>query len=107
MSKTVRSALLALAALAPLGACSTAVEAVRGPQLAPVGYPAALVPQTQQVIGSRDTGAASANTLWRTGARAFFADQRAQRVGDIVTVLIEIDDSAKTNNTTQAGRTSS
>jgi flagellar L-ring protein precursor FlgH len=109
MPKTLRSALLALVALAPLGACSTAIEAVRGPKLAPVGYPAALVPQEQQIMSSHDMnpGPASANSLWRAGARAFFADQRARRVGDIVTVLIEIDDSAKTSNTTISGRTTS
>ena len=109
MSRSFRSALAALAILAPLGACSTAIEAVRGPELAPVGYPAALVPREQQILSSsRDTspGPASANSLWRVGARAFFADQRAQHVGDILTVLIEIDDSAKTNNNTTTGRTS-
>ena len=72
--------------------------------------PAALVPREQQImaVNGRDAspGPASANSLWRVGARAFFADQRAARVGDILTVLIEIDDSAKTNNTTSAGRTS-
>ena len=109
MTRAFRSAVVALAALAPLGACSTAIEAVRGPELAPVGYPAALVPRDQQILSSnRETspGPASSNSLWRVGARAFFADQRARRVGDIVTVLIEIDDSAKTNNTTSTGRTS-
>lgn len=102
---------IALIALLPLGACSTVAEAVRGPELAPVGYPAALVPREQQVLSmpsSRETapGPASANSLWRTGARAFFADQRAGRVGDIVTVLIDIDDSAKTINSTTSSRTS-
>ena len=44
-----------------------------------------------------------ANSLWRPGARAFLKDQRADEVGDIVTVVIEISDSAKiTNKTTRA-----
>jgi flagellar L-ring protein precursor FlgH len=106
-SRPLRTALLALAALAPLGACSSVVEAVKGPELAPVGYPAALVPREQTILAPREApGPGSANSLWRNGARAFFADQRASRVGDILTVTIDIDDSAKTSNTTTAGRTS-
>ncbi len=101
-----RSLLLALAFL-PLAACASVNEAVNGPQLTPVGYPAALVPQEQQVISATQPPpeAAGANSLWRVGARAFFGDQRAHRVGDILTVMIEIDDSAQTSNTTNANRT--
>ena len=45
----MRNTLLAAALLTASGltACSTAVEAVRGPELAPIGYPAALVPVQQ------------------------------------------------------------
>ncbi len=46
-----------------------------------------------------------ANSLWRTGARAFFKDQRAARVGDIVTVNIAISDNAQIGNTTTRART--
>jgi len=96
--------LTALSALS-LGACSTAVEAVRGPELAPIGYPAALVPVQQQYLPAPESRPASANSLWRTGARTFFGDQRARYVGDIVTVRIDIDDSAQTQNSTQRART--
>ena len=100
-------ALLAAAALIlPLAACSTVTEAVRGPDLAPVGYPAALAPMDMKIMARNAPQSASANSLWRTGARAFFNDQRASKIGDILTVQIEIDDSAKTTNTTASSRTS-
>ena len=47
------------------------------------------------------------NSLWRSGARAFFEDQRAQQIGDILTVNIEVTDSAKVNNTTSRSRSGS
>jgi len=102
----MRPALAAILLLAPLAACSTVAEAVKGPELAPVGYPAQLAPMTQQIIAPRETPAASSNSLWRVGARAFFNDQRASKVGDILTVNIDIDDSATTKNQTNSSRAS-
>ncbi|MGE0221851.1 MAG: flagellar basal body L-ring protein FlgH [Acetobacteraceae bacterium] len=47
-----------------------------------------------------------ANALWRAGSRAFFKDQRAAQVGDIVTVLVNMNDAANLKNVTAATRSS-
>ena len=46
------------------------------------------------------------NSLWRNGSRAFFKDQRAMQVGDIMTVKVKITDNAKFENGTARSRTS-
>jgi flagellar L-ring protein precursor FlgH len=105
----VRLAAATLFILPSLAACGSVNEALNGPKMGPMAYPAPLVGQIQPVLGSAREPApqpASANSLWRTGAREFFADQRASRVGDILTVLISINDDAKTQNTTNTAKTS-
>lgn len=66
------------------------------PDYKPVSGP---MPQTYAANNSGD------NSLWKTGARGFFKDQRAQKVGDILTVLVSFTDSATMTNDTNRNRT--
>ncbi|MBS1092107.1 flagellar basal body L-ring protein FlgH [Gluconobacter sp. Dm-74] len=45
-----------------------------------------------------------AASLWRSGSKAFFKDQRASQVGDLVTIIVDITDNAAFNNGTTADR---
>jgi flagellar L-ring protein FlgH len=45
------------------------------------------------------------NSLWRNGSRAFFNDQRAHQIGDILTVKVNINDTAQFQDQTQLNRT--
>lgn len=100
------AAALAILVLAPLAACSTVKEAVKGPEMAPVGYPSHLAPMDPKITAQFPAPQpATANSLWRTGARTFFNDQRARAPGDILTVNININDNATTKNETTTSRT--
>ncbi len=44
------------------------------------------------------------NSLWRQGSRAFFKDQRARQIGDLVTVKVRVTDKAELQNQTSRSR---
>lgn len=95
---------------APGQAYNAARRGLAGPQLQPVGSPAALTGGAQQSMPQPEPVAydpAAPSSLWRSGSRSFFNDQRASRIGDILTVLIEIDDRAEVSNTSNRTRTGS
>ena len=46
----------------------------------------------------------SPNSLWRNGSRAFFKDQRAHQIGDILTVKVNLNDRATIDNQTKRSR---
>ena len=50
---------------------------------------------------------AGANSLWREGASGFFRDQRARRVGDLMTVAVVIDDRAELSSESTRSRANS
>jgi flagellar L-ring protein precursor FlgH len=58
----------------------------------------------QMPMPKPETVSYNANSLWRNGSRAFFKDQRAHQIGDILTVTVNITDSAQFANETQRSR---
>src|SRR6059058_3524178 len=74
------------------------LSAVENPTAQP-GYTPVQMPMPKPEVASYN-----ANSLWRNGSRAFFKDQRAARVGDLLTVTVNITDKANIANETQRSR---
>ena len=98
--------LLAASLLAGCNAATRLSEIGRGPQLSELRSPTedprwrpVSMPMPAPNPPSGDT-----NSLWRPGARAFFRDQRAAQVGDILTVLVQIRDEAQLQNRSTRSR---
>ena len=70
------------------------------PEIASISVPQAPADQT------RAPYRAEAASLWRADAQGFFDDNRASSVGDILTVVIEIDDEAQLQNESERSRSS-
>lgn len=103
--------LLSLVVL-PLSGCKTfdrLNEIGDAPKLSSVQDPSR-IPSKKPVtmpMPKADVSLRQPNSLWRTGSRAFFRDQRAHRVGDILTVIISIDENAEISNETERSRANS
>ncbi len=81
----------------------------KAPDLSATENPAALYGgrTVSMPMPDENIATANANSLWRPGSRSFFKDQRARARGDIVTVVIDINDKARLNNTTERTRANS
>src|SRR5690349_13868679 len=78
------------------------------PKLAAIENPTAQpgYKPVQMPMPKPETVSYNANSLWRNGSRAFFKDQRAARIGDLLTVTVNITDKANIANETQRSRSS-
>ncbi len=100
---------LALILLAALAACGRLEDVGRAPGFDPLDgshehhaiYSAAL-PEVQDKVRAAD-----AASLWSTGQRSLLGNRRAARRGDILTVVIAIDERAEISNATGRSRSGS
>lgn len=99
-----------------LGACSAQKEAFkehRNPQVSDLEVSTATIPEAAAVTvpvpvrqPARAPERAEAASLWKRGDSGFFGDRRAMNVGDILTIMIEIDDEAQLRNASARTRSS-
>lgn len=94
----------ALCALALLSACNSTTK---------IGQPPTFTPISHYVNDPRDVASFSEKqaphkravaSLWAGQQGEIFGDNRANKIGDILTVVIEIDDKAEISNTTRQSR---
>ena len=102
-----RAALLALAASLLLAGCvDKIVDISREPVLTPVG--SGLHPnRTPMLIHPHEAGPTPSKSFWQDASADLFRDPRAMRVGDVVTVKIQIKDKASLDSTSERSRDSS
>jgi len=100
---------IVLAATATLSACNTVSRLASvgdGPEHTPIINPTKR-PDYRPVsmpMPAPQVARHNPNSLWRSGAKAFFKDQRAKEVGDILTVNIALDNEASLANSTERTR---
>jgi len=100
---------IAAASALALSACGTMDEVAnigQYPDMSPIENPAQVAgPRPIIMPMPQDKPVHYApNSLWQAGSRTFFNDQRADEIGDILTVNINITDSARVSNSTQRTR---
>lgn len=94
---------------ASLGACGIGdrlANVGQAPVLSPIEDPTAAkgYKPVQMPMPAMEHASYAPNSLWRTGSRAFFKDQRARNIGDLVTVKVKFTDRAQLENTTKRSR---
>ncbi|ARS28946.1 flagellar basal body L-ring protein FlgH [Sphingomonas sp. KC8] len=112
--KRVISSLLLVTMLSGCGVPGRLANVGRAPKVTPMEDPVAPIiePSLGNQAAAHRAGRtppppqppATSASLFRTGAGAFFRDQRASRVGDIVTIRINIADKAVVDNSTSRTR---
>ncbi len=103
------SRLAAVSLCTLLAACGGRLSQINAPpQMSAVSNPA-LVAEYQPVsvpYAQPTPEVRGPNALWESGSRSFFKNQRATKIGDILTVKVRVNDSATFDNETTSKRNS-
>ena len=107
--KLTRHAVLAALAASLLSGCAALNRLAtigEPPPLSAVDNPTARpgYKPVQMPMPAAQPASYNPNSLWRNGSRAFFKDQRAHQVGDILTIKVNITDKAIIDNETKRSR---
>lgn len=107
----MRVALVILASALAIAGCGRLEQVGRPPEMSPPGRPEPvlppLAPERVAIATPRPPAVPERSTpasLWRQGRASLLGDRRAQGLGDILTVVIAIDDRAEISNTTSRSR---
>ena len=107
--RSLKTLTLSLAACSMLGACGTVDKIASigdAPEMSPIENPTTKrdyepvslpMPAPKKVSQER-------NSLWASDRQTFFKDQRASDIGDIITVMIDIQDEAALENESERTR---
>ncbi len=104
--------LISLSVALSLTGCGMAEQLSRvgkAPDLSPIDNPVqqpGYQPVSLPMPEPEAVRSAGANSLWRSGARSFFRDQRARRIGDVLTVQVFMNDKASLSNESTRSRES-
>jgi flagellar L-ring protein precursor FlgH len=110
MTKTkLLTSISAILLLSACGASDRLANIGKAPEMSPINNPAETgsytkvampMPAVKEVKPEK-------NSLWGGDKQTFFKDQRANNVGDILTVMIDIDDEAELENESERSRSAS
>ncbi|WP_156963551.1 flagellar basal body L-ring protein FlgH [Muricoccus aerilatus] len=104
---TISMGLLMGALLAGCGSVERLARVGHAPELSPIADPTRdpdYRPVSMPMPAPQDSRQLVANSLWRPGSRTFLRDQRAAAVGDLITVLVAIKDTAQLSNSSERSR---
>lgn len=105
---TKKTSIGAIIVALTLSSCASQLDHLtRAPSMSPPGAPREPVPpaSSDRIALARNVDPArvepgASGSLWRSGPTSLFGDRRARTLGDILTVVIEIDEEAEFRNRT-------